>query len=44
MVLDLFKDGQHMVIDGVVTTAYRNTMLHQVSTIPGYVAKQAEDR
>ncbi len=33
-----------MVIDAVVTTVYRNTILQQVSTTPGYVAKQAEDR
>ncbi len=27
----------------MVTTVYRNTIVHQVSTIPGYDAKQAED-
>jgi len=41
VVLDFFRDGQHLVIDVVVTTVHRNTVLHQVSTIPGYVAKQA---
>ncbi|WP_210160275.1 hypothetical protein, partial [Escherichia coli] len=35
VVLDFFRDGQHMVIDAMVTTLYRNTVLHQVSTIPG---------
>ena len=44
MVLDFFGEGQHLVMDAVVTTVYRNTVLHQVSTIPGYAAKQAEDR
>jgi hypothetical protein len=44
VVLDFFRDGQHLVIDAVVTTVYRNTVFHQVSTIPGYAAKQAEDR
>jgi len=44
VVLDFFKDGQHLVIDVVVTMVYRNTILQQVSTIPGYAAKQAEER
>jgi len=33
-----------MVIDDVMTKACRNTVLIQVANIPGYVAKQAEDR
>jgi hypothetical protein len=44
VVSDFFRDGQHLVIDAVVTIVYRTTVLHQVSTIPGYAAKQAEDR
>jgi hypothetical protein len=46
VVLDFFREGQHLVLDAVVTVVYRNTVLvlHQVSTIPGYAAKQAEDR
>jgi hypothetical protein len=28
VVLDFFRDGQHLVIDVVVTTVYRNTILH----------------
>ena len=44
VVINFFRDGQHMVIDVVVTTVYRNTLLHQVSTTHGYVAKQLEDR
>jgi len=42
--MDFFKDRQHLVIDDVVTIVYRNTVIHQISTIPGYVAKQAENR
>ena len=44
VVLDFFRYGQHILIDAVVTTVYRNTVLHQVSTVPGFVAKQVEDR
>jgi hypothetical protein len=44
VVLDFFQDGQHLLINAVVTTVYRNTVLQQVSTVPGFVAKQAEDR
>jgi hypothetical protein len=43
VVLDFFRDGQHLDIDAMVTTVYRNTVLHKVSTVPGYAAKQAED-
>jgi hypothetical protein len=42
--LDSFADGRHLVIDAIITTIYKNTALHQVATIPGYAAKQAEDR
>ncbi len=42
--LDFFADGRHLVIDAVMTTVYKNTILKKVATIPGYVAKQAEDR
>jgi hypothetical protein len=41
---DFFAEGRHLVIDAVMTTVYRNTVLSKVATIPGYVAKQAEDR
>ena len=33
-----------MVVDAAVTTVYRNTGIHRVTSIPGYAAKQAEDR
>ncbi len=32
-----------MVVDVVMTTVYRNTMLKKVAIIPGYAVKQAED-
>ena len=41
--LDFFADVRHLVIDAVVTTVYKNTVLQQVATIPRYAAKQAED-
>ena len=41
--LDFFADDRHFVIDAVMTTMYMNTAQEKVATIPGYVAKQAED-
>jgi len=41
--LDFFAHGKHLVIDAVVTTLYKNTILQKVTSIPGYAAKQAED-
>jgi hypothetical protein len=32
--LDFFADGRHLVIDAVMTTVYRNTVLEKVATIP----------
>jgi hypothetical protein len=40
--LDFFADGRHLVIDVVMTTVYRNTVLEKVATILGYAAKQAQ--
>ena len=45
--LDFFGLGRHLVIDDadvMVSTVYRNTILSKTSTIPGYVAKLAEDK
>jgi hypothetical protein len=42
--LDFFADGRHLVIDAVMTTVYRNTALEKVATVPGFAARQAEDR
>jgi hypothetical protein len=43
VVLDFFAEGGHLVIDAVVTTVYRNTIVRGVASIPGYAAKQAEE-
>jgi hypothetical protein len=32
------------VIDAVMTTVYMNTVMEKGATVPGYVAKHAEDR
>ena len=42
--LDFFADGRHLVIDVVITTTYKNIVLERVATVPGYAAKQGEDR
>ena len=42
--LDFFADGRHLVVDVVVTTMFKNTMLQKVASIPGYATRQAEDR
>ncbi len=34
VVLDFAEGGRHLIIDGVVTTVYRNTVLSKVATIP----------
>ena len=33
-----------MVLDGVITSVYRNSILSKVASIPGYAAKQVEDK
>jgi hypothetical protein len=43
VVLDFAEGGQHLVIDGVVTTIYMNSVMSKVVVIPGFVAKQVED-
>jgi hypothetical protein len=42
--LDFFAEGRHLVIDAVVKTVYRNTILQKVASIPRYEVKQAEDK
>jgi len=44
VVLDFAEGGRHLIIDGVVTTMNRNTILNKVSAIPEFDAKQVEDR
>ncbi len=44
VVLDFHAPGRHLLLDGVVTTVYRNTRQRETGVIPGYAAKLAEDR
>ena len=44
VVLDFANGGRHLIIDGVVTTVYRNSIFSKVASIPGYAAKQVEVR
>jgi len=44
VVSDFAEGGRHLIIDGVVTTVYRNSILTKIASIPGYAAKQVEDR
>jgi len=43
-VLDFFAEGRHLVIDAVVTTVYRNAILREAASVPGYATKQVENR
>jgi hypothetical protein len=44
IVLDFFVEGRHRVVEAVVTTVYRNTILKHAATIHGYATKQAKDK
>ena len=44
VVLDFADGGRHLIIDGVVTTVYKNTILPRVASIPGFAGKQVEDK
>ena len=44
VVLNFYGPGRHLVIDAVISTVYRNTLLSVTSLIPGHVAKLAEDK
>ena len=44
VVLDFSDARRHLIIDGVITTVYRNSVLDKVVSIPGYAAKLVEDR
>jgi hypothetical protein len=41
--LDYYTPGHHLMLDGVVTTAYRNTRHRETGEIPGFAAKLVED-
>ena len=43
VVLDFSEPGRHLVLDGVVMTVYRNSILSKVAAVPGFAAKQVED-
>jgi hypothetical protein len=43
-VLDYHAPGRHLLLDGVVTTAYKNTRQREAREIPGYAAKLVEDK
>jgi hypothetical protein len=36
--------GHHLLLDGVVTTAYKNARQRKKGEIPGYAANQVEDK
>ena len=42
--LDYHAPGRHLLLDGVVTTAYKNTRQREAREIPGYAAKLVEDK
>ncbi len=44
VVLNFAEGGRHLIIDGMVTTVYRNSVLHKVAVIPGFAAKHVEDK
>jgi hypothetical protein len=44
VVLDFYAPGRHLLLDGVLTTVYRNTRQRETGEIPGYAAKLVEDR
>ena len=44
MLLDYHALERHLLLDGVVTTAYMNTRQRETREIPGYAAKLVEDR
>jgi hypothetical protein len=44
VVMAFVEGGRHLIIDGVVTNVYINTVLQKVATIPGFAAKQAKDK
>ena len=44
VVQDFSDAGRHLIIDGVVTTVYRSTVIDKVASVPGCAAKLVEDR
>jgi len=44
VVLDYYNPAHHLLLDGVVTTTYRNTRQRETGEIAGFAAKLVEDR
>ncbi len=44
VVLDFAEGGRYLVIGAVVTTVYMKSIMSKVVVIPGFAAKQDEDR
>jgi len=42
-VVNFIEPGRHLILDGVVTTVYRNSILSKVALVPGFAAKKVED-
>jgi len=41
--LDFYAPGRHLLLDGVLTTVYKNARLRDTIEVPGYTAKLVED-
>jgi hypothetical protein len=44
VVLDFAEGGRPLIMDGVVTIVYRNNIISKVAAVPGFAAKQVEDK
>ncbi len=42
--MDIYFVDMHLIIDGVVTSSFRNSILSRVAAVPGFASKQAEKR
>jgi hypothetical protein len=42
--MDFAEGGRHLIINGVVTTVYRNTILSKASTVSRFAAKYVDDK
>ena len=43
IVLDFTAPGRHLILDGVVTTVYMNSIMSRVATVPEFAARQVEN-
>ena len=43
VVLDFIVLGRHLILNGVVTTVYINSIRSKVAVVPGFAAKKVED-